>query len=72
MPFHPSIVGNLAQAGANIVIDALALQPGELNAVVKLWDQGSGSVTIKNAGGLPPANLVAIARALGSRVTLEE
>jgi len=72
MPFHPSIFDDLAQAGANIVIDALALQPGELNAVVQLWDRGSGSVTIRNAGSRPSGELVAIARALGGRVTLEE
>jgi len=72
MPFHPSILDDLANAGANVVIDTLNLQPGELKAVVQLWDKGSGSVTIKNASKIPSGDLVAIARALGGRVTLEE
>jgi hypothetical protein len=72
MPFPPAILDDLARAGVNIVVDTLTAAPGELPAVVRLWDQSAGNVTIRNAGRLSDADLMAIARTLGGRVTLEE
>lgn len=72
MPFNPQILDDLAAAGANISIDAVGTSPQILNAVIRLWDRGNGSVTIQNASRLPDAVLVSVARALGNRVTLVE
>jgi hypothetical protein len=72
MSFPAPIIDDLARAGANIEIDGGSLQPGELRAVVKNWEQGSGRVTTRNATGLFPNDLVQIARALGGRGTFVE
>jgi hypothetical protein len=72
MPFQPQILDDLARAGAHIVIDAATASPQEVRAVVTLWAQSTGNVTIRNASHLPPNAAVDIARALRNRVTLEE
>lgn len=70
MPFPPGVLDDLARAGANIVIDTV--EPNEVNNVVRLWQQSTGTVTIRQASRIPPVNLARFAQALGGRITLEE
>lgn len=72
MPIHPQIIDNLAHVGSNIVIDAAKASPQEISAVVNLWTQASGNVTIRNTGVLPPNVTLQIANTLRGRVTFEE
>jgi hypothetical protein len=72
MPFDPKIVDDLARAGVNIVVDAAIAGHEEIEAVVRLWEQGSGSLTIRNAGQIPSGFLLEVARKFNGRVTLEE
>lgn len=72
MPFNPQILDDLAAAGINIVIDAASASPQEVIAVVNLWNRSTGTVTIRNAGRIPPGDAVRIAGILRNRLTLEE
>ena len=72
MPFNPQILDDLAVAGINIVIDAAIASPQEVVAVVNLWTRSTGTVTIRNASRIPPADTVRIAGILRNRLTLEE
>lgn len=72
MPFNPSIIDELAAANANLSVDATTTPPAILAGIVRLYDRGNGSLTIRNASRLNDADLVNIARALNNRVTLVE
>ena len=73
MPFQLDSIDNLALAGANIALDAARYEARDLvRALRPLRNQGTGSITIRNASTLPENDLVLIANILGSRVTLED
>jgi len=72
MPFTPQVFQVIAQGNANIVIDAASASPQEIITVVNLWARSTGTVTIRNAGNIPPANIAAIVNMLRNRLTLEE
>jgi hypothetical protein len=72
MPIPNAILDDLAKVGANIVIDTMTSDAARITHVVQFWDKGNGTVTIKNAGSIPPGTLVQFAQALGSRLTLED
>jgi hypothetical protein len=73
MPFQLDTIDNLALAGANIVLDAARYEAHQLvRALRPLRNQGTGSITIRNASSLPENDLILIANMLGGRVTLED
>ena len=71
-PFNPQILDDLAAAGSHIIIDAATASPQEVRAVIGFWSRSAGTVTIRNAGALPPNITVEFARLLRNRLTLEE
>ncbi|MDR5752229.1 MULTISPECIES: hypothetical protein [unclassified Caballeronia] len=72
MLIHQAVLDDLAASGVHISIDAAAMPPPRLDYILRLWLAQKGTLTIRNAGALPPQVLVQIARALGSRLTLSE
>lgn len=73
MPFQLNQLDNLALAGANIALDAKHYDLNALDQALKgLQGKGKGSVTVKNADVLAPNDLLAIATALGNRVTFQD
>jgi hypothetical protein len=72
MPIPNTILDDLAKASANIVIDTMTSDAVRIAHVVQFWDKGNSTVTIKNASSIPSIKLVQFAKALGSRITLED
>lgn len=72
MLIAPQVFDDIAHAGSNLSVDATSVPSNRLPAIARLWETASGTLTIRNAGTLPPALLAGIARALGPRVTFVE
>jgi hypothetical protein len=61
----------LAQLGVNLSLDAVLAPPGGLQQVATIMSQKGTTLTVRNAGSLPPAVQLQLANILKSNVVFE-